>query len=66
MSGEGGVLRYGHGARSGDPGLGQHPFWSRAVRALRLPRANQLARKRLTLVHKTNVLTFAGDLWQRS
>jgi 3-isopropylmalate dehydrogenase len=23
-------------------------------------------RKRLTLVHKTNVLTFAGDLWQRT
>jgi 3-isopropylmalate dehydrogenase len=24
------------------------------------------ARKKLTLVHKTNVLTFAGDLWQRT
>ncbi len=24
------------------------------------------ARKHLTLVHKTNVLTFAGDLWQRA
>ena len=24
------------------------------------------ARKHLTLVHKTNVLTFAGDLWQRT
>jgi len=23
-------------------------------------------RKKLTLVHKTNVLTFAGDLWQRT
>ena len=23
-------------------------------------------RKHLTLVHKTNVLTFAGDLWQRT
>src|SRR5204863_2556059 len=23
-------------------------------------------RKHLTLVHKTNVLTFAGDLWQRA
>jgi len=28
-------------------------------------RANQLERKKLTLVHKTNVLTFAGDLWRR-
>jgi len=24
------------------------------------------SRKHLTLVHKTNVLTFAGDLWQRT
>ena len=24
------------------------------------------AAKHLTLVHKTNVLTFAGDLWQRT
>ena len=23
-------------------------------------------RKKLTLVHKTNVLTYAGDLWQRT
>ena len=28
-------------------------------------RASQLERKNLTLVHKTNVLTFAGDLWRR-
>jgi 3-isopropylmalate dehydrogenase len=27
--------------------------------------AQQRPRKHLTLVHKTNVLTFAGDLWQR-
>ena len=25
-----------------------------------------MPRKHLTLVHKTNVLTFAGDLWQRT
>ncbi len=29
-------------------------------------RAQATERKRLTLVHKKNVLTFAGDLWQRT
>ena len=28
--------------------------------------AQQRSRRHLTLVHKTNVLTFAGDLWQRT
>jgi 3-isopropylmalate dehydrogenase len=28
--------------------------------------ASRRAARRLTLVHKTNVLTFAGDLWQRT
>ncbi|MFN8035563.1 MAG: 3-isopropylmalate dehydrogenase [Acidimicrobiia bacterium] len=28
--------------------------------------AEQRERKRVTLVHKTNVLTFAGDLWERA
>jgi 3-isopropylmalate dehydrogenase len=28
--------------------------------------AGRRPRRRLTLVHKTNVLTFAGDLWQRT
>jgi len=28
--------------------------------------ANSRPRKHLTLVHKTNVLTFAGDLWERA
>ncbi|MBJ7282214.1 MAG: 3-isopropylmalate dehydrogenase, partial [Acidimicrobiia bacterium] len=28
--------------------------------------ANDRPAKRLTLVHKTNVLTFAGDLWERA
>jgi 3-isopropylmalate dehydrogenase len=37
----------------------------RCVRyAFELARARE--RKHLTLVHKTNVLTFAGDLWQRA
>ncbi|WP_101788057.1 3-isopropylmalate dehydrogenase, partial [Nonomuraea indica] len=29
-------------------------------------KARSRPRKKLTLVHKTNVLTFAGDLWQRT
>ncbi|WP_214323354.1 3-isopropylmalate dehydrogenase [Nonomuraea sediminis] len=29
-------------------------------------KAKSRPRKKLTLVHKTNVLTFAGDLWQRT
>ncbi|RSN07649.1 3-isopropylmalate dehydrogenase [Nonomuraea sp. WAC 01424] len=29
-------------------------------------KAQSRPRKKLTLVHKTNVLTFAGDLWQRT
>ena len=28
--------------------------------------ASKRERKHVTLVHKTNVLTFAGDLWQRT
>jgi 3-isopropylmalate dehydrogenase len=37
---------------------------SRVVRYA-FERAAQRPRKKLTLVHKTNVLTYAGDLWQR-
>jgi 3-isopropylmalate dehydrogenase len=38
---------------------------SRVVRYA-LQRAAQRPRRRLTLVHKSNVLTFAGDLWRRT
>ena len=56
-----------HAPRDRHPGLGQHPLRRRALRALRLrPGGQPPERKQLTLVHKTNVLTFAGDLWQRS
>jgi 3-isopropylmalate dehydrogenase len=38
---------------------------SRVVRYA-FERAAQRPRQKLTLVHKTNVLTYAGDLWQRT
>ena len=45
----------------------QHPDGRRALRPLRVRAGRQpRPRKHLTLVHKTNVLTFAGDLWQRT
>ena len=65
-AGRGRLPPEGHAARGRDPGLGQHPAGRRALRPLRLrPRADR-PRRHVTLVHKTNVLTFAGDLWQRT
>ena len=66
-AGEGGFLRKGTPARGRHAGIGEHAHGRRAVRPLRVrPRAGRATRKHLTLVHKTNVLTFAGDLWQRT
>ena len=43
------------------------PAWaSSAASATRSSWPTAATRKHLTLVHKTNVLTFAGDLWQRT
>ena len=67
LRGRGRVPAPGHAARDRDAGLGQHAHRRRAMRALRVRAGPQSrARKHLTLVHKTNVLTFAGDLWQRT
>ena len=63
--GEGGCAAQGHPARGGNAGQRQHPDGCRAVRALRVRSGAARERKHVTLVHKTNVLTFAGDLWQR-
>ena len=63
--GEGGVLRYGTPHEVATQGSVNTRFGvERCVRFAFL-RASQLDRKKLTLVHKTNVLTFAGDLWRR-
>jgi len=64
--GEGGVLRRGTPNEVATQGsVNTRMGVERCVRyAFEL--AEQRDRKHLTLVHKTNVLTFAGDLWQRT
>jgi 3-isopropylmalate dehydrogenase len=65
-AGEGGFLRKGTPHEVATQGsVNTRMGVERCVRfAFELARAR--ARKHLTLVHKTNVLTFAGDLWQRT
>ena len=64
--GEGGVLRKGTAHEVATQGsVNTRMGVERCVRyAFEL--AASRPRKHLTLVHKTNVLTFAGDLWQRA
>jgi 3-isopropylmalate dehydrogenase len=64
--GEGGVLRRGTPNEVATQGsVNTRLGVERCVRfAFELARERE--RKHLTLVHKTNVLTFAGDLWQRT
>jgi 3-isopropylmalate dehydrogenase len=65
-AGEGGFLRRGTPAEVATQGSVNTRFGvERAVRfAFDLARSRD--RQHVTLVHKTNVLTFAGDLWQRT
>ncbi len=65
-AGEGGFLRKGTPHEVATQGSVNTRFGvERCVRyAFRL--AHGRDRRHLTLVHKTNVLTFAGDLWQRT
>jgi 3-isopropylmalate dehydrogenase len=65
-AGEGGFLRKGTIHEIATQGSVNTRFGvERCVRyAFHL--AQQRERKHLTLVHKTNVLTFAGDLWERT
>jgi len=64
--GEGGVLRKGTPYEVATQGsVNTYRGVERCVRyAFELAASRE--RKHLTLVHKTNVLTFAGDLWQRT
>jgi 3-isopropylmalate dehydrogenase len=64
--GEGGVLRKGTIHEVATQGsVNTRMGVERAVRYAFALAASR-PRKHLTLVHKTNVLTFAGDLWQRA
>ncbi|MDD9370719.1 MAG: isocitrate/isopropylmalate family dehydrogenase, partial [Acidimicrobiales bacterium] len=64
--GEGGVLRKGTPHEVATQGsVNTRMGVERAVRYA-FDLAESRRRKHLTLVHKTNVLTFAGDLWQRT
>ncbi len=64
--GEGGVLRKGTANEVATQGsVNTRMGVERCIRyAFEL--AQTRARKHVTLVHKTNVLTFAGDLWERT
>ncbi|HZX53057.1 MAG TPA: 3-isopropylmalate dehydrogenase [Ilumatobacteraceae bacterium] len=70
--GEGGVLRKGTPHEVATQGsVNTRMGAERAIRfafdlALQRGEADRAGRRHVTLVHKTNVLTFAGDLWQRA
>ncbi len=63
--GEGGVLRRGTAHEVATQGSINTRFGVERCVRYAFERAEFLARPRLTLVHKTNVLTYAGDLWSR-
>ena len=65
--GEGGVLRKGTPHEVATQGSVNTRMGVERCDPLRVrPRREARRRKHVTLVHKTNVLTFAGDLWQRA
>jgi 3-isopropylmalate dehydrogenase len=66
-AGEGGFLRKGTPAEVATQGsVNTRMGVERCVRFAFDLAARSAPRRHLTLVHKTNVLTFAGDLWQRT
>ena len=64
-AGEGGFLRKGTRTRS-PPRVRSTPAWASSAASASPSTWPARPRHHLTLVHKTNVLTFAGDLWQRT
>jgi 3-isopropylmalate dehydrogenase len=65
--GEGGVLRKGTPHEVATQGsVNTRMGAERAIRYAFELAVKRDGRKHVTLVHKTNVLTFAGDLWQRA
>jgi 3-isopropylmalate dehydrogenase len=66
-AGEGGFLRKGTPAEVATQGsVNTRMGVERCVRFAFDLAARSAPRRHLTLVHKTNVLTFSGDLWQRT
>ena len=64
-AGEGGRLRLGTAHEVATQGSVNTRFGVERCVRYAFERASRQAEPRVTLVHKTNVLTFAGDLWQR-
>jgi 3-isopropylmalate dehydrogenase len=65
-AGEGGFLRKGTAHEIATQGSVNTRFGVERCVRYAFELAQSRPRKHLTLVHKTNVLTFAGDLWQRT
>jgi 3-isopropylmalate dehydrogenase len=64
-TGAGGVMRKGTPAEIATQESVNTAFGVQRVARYAFDRAMARPRRKLTLVHKTNVLTYAGDLWQR-
>jgi 3-isopropylmalate dehydrogenase len=65
-AGEGGFLRKGTPHEVATQGSVNTRFGAERCTRFAFDLAKSRDRKHVTLVHKTNVLTFAGDLWQRT
>ena len=65
-AGEGGFLRKGTPGEVATQGSVNTRFGVERCVRFAFDLAQKRDRRHLTLVHKTNVLTFAGDLWQRT
>jgi 3-isopropylmalate dehydrogenase len=65
-AGEGGFLRKGTAAEVATQGSVNTRMGVERCARFAFELATQRPRHQLTLVHKTNVLTFAGDLWHRT
>ncbi len=65
-AGEGGFLRHGTSQEIATQGSVNTRFGVERCVRFGFDLARSRERRHLTLVHKTNVLTFSGDLWQRT
>ena len=65
-TGAGGVMRKGTPAEIATQESVNTAFGVQRVARYAFGKALARPRRKLTLVHKTNVLTYAGDLWQRT